>query len=309
MKIMKSLMALCSLLLLITACTKGSSDANELNQPDTWVLSRSTDSSIESMLMVGKHKSDQNKDFYKKLTFNGTKGEWVNGSPDWQEGDIYDLIALSPATDDLPENDIIDASVPYQIQYWADCIKGDGKENRPTTFLLKHLLGQLVVHVTIHELSSEDHEPKDMQIMFHEEGKIDYAAENITAVGERKWMKLKGFVHEKIDEDAEPVEPDEAGEIDHKWVMEQFVYIIPQTLPANKLAVTFYVDDPIYGKAQYEFLPDEELVFEAGKVTHLYLGVVYEHDDEPTYTLVDFSVKVTDWVEDDAPTSGTATPQ
>ena len=95
--------------------------------------------------------------------------------------------------------------------------------------------------------------------------------------------------------------------------MDNPITIIPQTMEAGKLAVTFNVNDPYYGNAHYEYTPDVPLVFAAGKTTHLYLGVVYEHTDdeeeEPTLNIVECTVTVTDWINDDTPTDGNATLQ
>ena len=310
MKIKKYIIALSGLLLMTTACSDNESPDREM-AADNWVLSRAADSDIESLVMVGKHQTNSAKDFAKKLTFtNGSTGAWEGGkAPEWIEGDVYDLIAFYPA-DSYSADGKVDDQVACQMQYWSDRVKGGSKENRPTKFVLKHLMGQLMVHVTVKELTTEHHEPQDMEISLYTEGVVSFANEHVIPSGKKSWKSLAGFFHEEIDSDAKPVE----GEIGtHKWVMDNPITIIPQTMEAGKLAVTFNVNDPYYGNAHYEYTPDVPLVFAAGKTTHLYLGVVYEHTDdeeeEPTLNIVECTVTVTDWINDDTPTDGNATLQ
>ena len=308
MKNKKYIIALSGLLLMAAACTDNESPEREM-QTDNWVFSRAENGKIDNLLIVGKHLDNAEKDFQKKLTFDANgNGQWEGGSsPTWADGDMYDLIAFYPADKYTADGKVNDQTA-CQMQYWEDRVKSGTQDNRPTTFTLEHLMGQLLVHVTVKELATEHHEPKDMEISLYTEGVVNFLNKHVTPTGRKSWKSLVGFFHEEIDPDA--VKPVEGEMGTHKWVMDFPITIIPQTMEAGQLAVTFNVDDPYYGNAHYEFTPDVPLVFAAGKLTHLYLGVVYEHLEEvPVINVVDCKVTVTDWIPDSNPTAGDATEQ
>lgn len=311
MKQLKYIIAMCGLLLTVAACTdQHTPEVGQTGEADNWVLSRSAESNIPDIRMTGKS-TGKGKDFSQKITFGtGGEGTW-DENPEWNDGDIFDLIAFYPAGEGMPENDIIssDAQMAYQMQYWAECTK----TNRPNTFQLKHLMGQLKVHVTIEELKEEHHEPLDVNIMLCKQATVNYRNGKAEAIaGSADWVQVAGFVREQVSQDGAAAQSGEAEQ--HKWVMENAVYIIPQTIPADRLGAIFWVKDPVYGDAHYEFYPPAPITLAAGKITHLYLGVVYSHENgeddpsTPAFNVVDFEVKVTDWAEG-TDNSGNATLQ
>lgn len=295
-------MTLVGTVMLFSACADRYTP--EMEQPkltDDWVLSRSTESTIESMSMHGRHIEGNGKDFDKKINFDANdKGSWEDGCPTWNDGAVFDLIAFYPATTALP--DTIDAECEYQMQYWPQ----QGKLNRPTNFKLKHLLGQLVVHVTVEELQEEHHEPLDVELMLCQRAVLNFSNQKAIAVPESaEWKEVSGFKREEVNQDGTAVQSGGTGQ--HKWVMQEAVYVIPQTIPAGILGAKFWVKDTEYGDAHYEFFPPTGIELKAGKMNHVYLGVVYKHEageegdetPQPTVTVVDFSVKVTDWEQND----------
>lgn len=290
MKRMKYIIAMCGLLLTAAACTDNTPD-----QPaEEWVISRTAGSSIDNLRMVGKHKQGSEKDFDKKITFSTAEGAatgtWENNqAPTWNNGDVFDLIAIHPAGNGLPENGIIKADQDWQMQYWSD----RNHQNRPTDFALTHLLGQLKVHVTVEELMTEYHVPKDVKIKLCQTGTIDYAHAKVDAIpSDTAWVAVGEFTFDEAP--STQAEGDQVAK--HRWTMTgDAIRIIPQTLKADELSATLWVEDPQYGNAHYEFFPPADIRLPAGKLTHLYLGITYEHEAEkPTVT---FSVTVTDWAE------------
>lgn len=287
MKKMKYIIAMCGLLLTAAACTDNTPDQPQ--PAEDWVISRSTGSSIENLRMVGKHKQGSGTNFDKKITFESTTGTWENGqAPTWGNDDVFDLIAIHPAGNGLPNGDIIGTDQDWQMQYWAD----RNQSNRPGSFELTHLLGQLKVHVTVEELKSEHHEPKDVKIKLCQTGKIDYAHAKVDAIpSDTAWVEVGDFTFEQgtsTQAETEQVEK-------HRWTMTDPIRVIPQTLKADELSATLWVEDATYGNVHYEFFPPADIQLPAGKLIHLYLGIAYEHEAaKPTVT---FSVTVTDWAE------------
>ena len=296
MKNLKYIIAMCGLLTVVACTNRENEPAADLSA-DNWVMSRSADdAAIEDLRMTGKS-TGKGKDFSQKITFdtNGN-GTW-DQKPVWDEGDIFDLIVFYPAGTELPTE--IGTDAEYQMQYWPE----KNKANRPTTFKLKHLLGQLVVHITVEELHEEHHMPRNVELMLCQRATVNYRNEKAEAIASSaKWQEVTGFKQEQITSDAHD------GEMElYKWVMETPVYVIPQTIPADLLGASFWVDDPSFGEAHYEFFPPAPITLAAGKITHLYLGVKYKHEedegeggdggDTPTFTVTGFEVKVTDWVE------------
>lgn len=313
MKHLKYILTMCGYLLMAVACT----DREEpvVNPTDGWVISRTAGSG--DIRMVGTPKKKGGEPFDKNIIFDDQgNGKWADGQgPTWEEGQVFDLYAIYPV--DKPENDIVDASVAYQMQYWSDRMRSSdpNKENRPTEFKLKHLHGQLKVHISVHELSNEEHEPKDVKIRLYQQGRINYPNEKLEPTGILDWTSLTGWQHE----DDWSVGNTET-EVDHTWVMEKPILIIPQDLILDaKPVVTFHLEDPKYGTAKYEFIPSTPMQLEAGKLTHLYLGITFtkqepEEDEEeggeeeavnPVITVE--GITVTDW-ESGEMTNGTATP-
>ena len=305
MKCLKYILTMCGFLLMATACTD--QDEPVVDQPaDSWVMSRSTGSG--PIRMVGTPKKGGGTPFDKIIVFgaDGT-GRWEAGAkPEWNEGQVFDLYAISPVTP--PANDIVDASEAYQMQYWSDRMRSSDpqKENRPQTFHLKHLHGQLKVHISIHEYSNEEHEPDEVKIRLYKQGRINYPNEMLEPVGDWGWISLTGWKHEG-DWSVDASET----ETDHLWVMEKPVLIIPQDFALDgQPVVTFQLEDPIYGTSKYEFIPDTPMKLEVGKLTNLYLGVTFikPESEEPVEPVITIErITVTDW-ETGVETDGTATP-
>ena len=304
MKNMKYILAMCGLLFTMAACTDNHEPG--IDQPaDNWVMSRSNGSTIDEIRMVGIPKQGGGTAFDKTISFGSPTetGTWNGGAPTWNSDEVFDLYAIWPVT--KPANDIVDTSVAYQMQYWADCTKNP--DTRPTSYLLKHLHGMLKVHIDIHEMDTEDHEPQNVQIRLYQKGHINYPNEHLEPNGDLQWVNLTGWMHDQWELE------DIGHEVDHKWVMEESIIIIPQELAMDgKPVVSFYLEDPHYGTAHCEYTPDVPMVLLPGKLTHLYIGVDYTHneeDEEPVLTVTGFSVKITDWVADEEPTNGNATLQ
>lgn len=307
MKCLKYILTMCGFVLMTTACTD--QDAPALNQPaDNWVISRTAGSG--DIRLVGTPKKGDGTAFDKNIIFDDKgNGKWADGwGPVWEEGQVFDLYAMSPVT--KPVDDVVDASVPYQIKFWSDRMRSSDpkKENRPIEFSLKHLHGQLKVHVDVHELDTEAHEPKDVKIRLYQRGRINYPNEKLEPVDSLEWITLTDWVHE-----GNWTTGTTGQEVDHKWVMKEPVLIIPQNLAQDgKPVVTFHIEDETYGTAHYEFIPTTPMVLEVGKLTHLYLGVVYkepEHEPEKVEPVITVQgITVSDWEEGEV-TNGTATPQ
>ena len=307
MKYLKYILTMCGFVLMATACTD--QDEPAVEQPaDNWVISRTAGSG--DIRMVGTPKKGDGTAFDKNIIFDDNgNGKWADGQgPVWEEGQVFDLYAMAPVG--KPADDVVDASVAYQMQYWSDRMRSSDpkKENRPTEFSLKHLHGQLKVHVNVHELDTEEHEPMDVKIRLYQQGRINYPNEKLEPTGSLDWITLTGWVHE-----SNWTAGTTGQEIDHEWVMKDPVLIIPQSLVLDgEPVVTFYIEDDNYGTAQYEFIPSTPMVLEAGKLTHLYLGVTYKEPEqepekvEPVITVL--GITVTDW-ETGEVTIGTATPQ
>lgn len=302
MKHLKYILTMCSFLLMAIACTNSDEPTTE-DAADNWVISRSTGSG--DIRMVGTPKKGHGTAFDKTLSFDGNnRGTWSGGVPAWNVNEVFDLYAISPV--DKPENDIVDARIAYQMQFWSDRVRSNDpqKENRPTEFALKHLHGQLKVHIDIHELDTEEHLPLEVKIRLYTKGRINYPNEKLETNGNLETVELTGWKHDNWEVGTT------GNEVDHKWVMEDPILVIPQTLVSDgQPVVTFHIEDKNYGTANYEFTPGAALELLPGKLTHLYLGVAYNHEEEevePTITVK--GITVTDWVEGEV-TNGTATPK
>lgn len=82
------------------------------------------------------------------------------------------------------------------------------------------------------------------------------------------------------------------------WVSEELL-IVPQTLEKGKTCLRFTVS----GGDEYTFTPDEDLILQAGKINHLYLGVAFENLE---LILIGNGTCITDW-NDGSSNSGEAT--
>ena len=314
MKYLKYILTMCGFLLMAAACTD--QDVPAVDQPtDSWVMSRTAGSG--EIRMVGTPKKKGGTPFDEVLEFNNQgNGHWADGQgPVWEEGQVFDLYAISPVTD--PTDDVVDASVAYQMQFWSDRMRSSDskKENRPTKFNLKHLHGQLKVHIAVHESSNEEHMPQEVKIRLYQQGRINYPNEKLEPAGDLGWIALTGWQHDG----SWSVGTTETAEEDHPWVMKDPILIIPQDLVLDgKPIVTFQLEDQKYGTAKYEFIPSTPMKLKAGKLTHLYLGITFtkqEPDDEeeggeetlnPVITVE--GITVTEWETAGEPTNGTATP-
>ena len=148
------------------------------------------------------------------------------------------------------------------------------------SFAMKHLMGQLQVHIKI--AGNTNTAPTDATITLYKCKSITYAATSTvtpytradagTAISES--FGLGDFTRVT----------DESG----NYVNDSQV-IIPQTLAKDVECLSFKI-----GEAQYTFTPEKDIVMAAGKKTHLYLGVAY---DNKVISVGD-GVSVEDWGAD-----------
>lgn len=142
---------------------------------------------------------------------------------------------------------------------------------KPTSgisFAMKHLMGQLQVHIKI--AGNADKIPTDATITLYKCKGINYATSTVTP-----------YTKEDTGTDAS----DAGTAISESFGLSAFTHvtdgngnyantpqvIIPQTLAKDVECLSFKI-----GEAQYTFTPEKDIVMAAGKKTHLYLGVAYD---------------------------------
>lgn len=208
-----------------------------------------------------------------------TENKWAGTTHSWGTNTALHLIATTPTDYNgtgIPTTVMNGDTTPLMAGYLYQA-------NKPTeniSFTMKHLMGQLQVHIKI--AGNETKDPKNTKLRLYNCKSIDYEKLEVKAYG-------SGDTNADADTDAAvsgdlalgTFTKDDTG----SWVNTAQV-IIPQTLAKGVQCLTFKV-----GNATYTFTPENDIVLTQGKKTHLYLGVAY---DEKVIQIGN-GVSVEDW--------------
>lgn len=239
---------------------------------ETWdiAVSRATTNG-ENLLVVGKKNgNEQLRGILIPSTTENGIAQWQEATPIWPGNDNLEMFVVSPAPNNgvLPQSiDVNDGKV-WMVDYLPSTYK-------PDKFTLEHLMAKLKVHVRIN--NNPNHKrPLDTQMTLHTEGEIDYPNKRLKNLsGKSNYNVSVGSFTEDDSEDTD------------NWVSDEFL-IVPQTLARGKKCLRFTVS----GGDEYTFTPDEDLVLQAGKINHLYLGVAF---DSLELILIGNGTSITDW--------------
>lgn len=291
--------AIMAVMILMTGCGK---DATDIPQPaaDDWTptVTRSTGGSGEGSTEAI-FKNDVRISAVTsldKLSEPAVFSDIFLSNGNWQEGGNHSwgdptralyLIAIYPTTYNgatsiptiVSNGDTEALMVGYQ-----HC---NEKPASGISFAMKHLMGQLQVHIKI--AGNTNTVPTDATITLYKCKSINYAATStVTPYTKDDAGTDAGDAGTAISESfglgTFTLATDESG----NYVNTPQV-IIPQTLTKDVECLSFKI-----GEAQYTFTPEKDIVMAAGKKTHLYLGVAY---DEKCILIGD-GVSVEDWGTD-----------
>ena len=268
MKTMKYIITLCSWLPLAVACTDSHSPVEEQPQANEWHFSRTAEGSTDAFSLKMKGfkvvGSGENIDKTLKFESGSTEGTWEGGAPAWNTDATYHLLAYHPAVDGFPEDNAdLDTSnenetTAWMMQYWPERTTS----NRPNSFQLQHLFGQLLVHIAIEGLPAGNIPTGD--IYLKTKGKVHYHNASLEPIGTPEARSLGEF---------------EYVSSDNQWVMKEPIFIVPQTLLEKQLAIRIEVGEGT-AKQVFDYTPDFKIALNHGVLTHLYLGVKYEKPND-----------------------------
>ena len=237
---------------------------------ETWdvAVSRATTNG-ENILVVGKKNgSEQLRGILIPSTSENTLAQWQGTTLSWPGNDNLEMVVVSPVPNNgvLPQNINANDGKIWMVDYLPSTYK-------PTTFTLEHLMAKLKVHIRIS--NNPNHKrPLNTKMTLHTTADIDYPNKALKNLSGRSSynVSLGSFT--------------EDGETDN-WVSDELL-ILPQTLARGKKCLRFTVS----GGDEYTFTPDEDLVLQAGKINHLYLGVAFENLE---LILIGSGTSITDW--------------
>ena len=225
----------------------------------------------ENILVVGKKDgNEQLRGILIPSTSENTTAQWKGATPSWPGNDNLEMYVVSPIPDDsnLPTRiDVNDGKI-WMIDYLSSTFK-------PDKFSLKHLMAKLRVHIRIS--NNIDHKrPLNTQMALYTQAFVDYPNKRVKSLSGRNGynVSLGDFVE------------DESGDTDN-WISNELL-ILPQTLEEGKECLRFTVS----GGGEYTFTPNEDLVLQAGKINHLYLGVAFENLE---LILIGSGTSIADW--------------
>lgn len=263
-------------ILLLISCK-----SNEDEILNTWdvAVSRATTNG-ENILVVGKKNgNEQLRGILIPSTNENTTAQWQGNTPIWPGTDELEMYVLSPAptNDMLPQTINVNDGKIWMVDYLPSTYK-------PSKFTLEHLMAKLKVHIRINN-NPNHKKPLNTKIALHTEADIDYPNKGLKKLSGRSSynVSLGSFT--------------EDGETDN-WVSDELL-ILPQTLERGRKCLRFTIS----GGDEYTFTPDEDLVLQAGKINHLYLGVAFENLE---LILIGNGTSITDW-NDEGSNSGEAT--
>lgn len=247
---------------------------------ETWdvAVSRATTNG-ENILVVGKKNgSEQLHGILIPSTSENALTQWLGATPSWPGNDNLEMFVVSPVPNngDLPQTVNVSDGKIWMVDYLPSTYK-------PTKFTLKHLMAKLKVHIRIS--NNPNHEkPLNTQMALHTAADIDYPNKALKNLSGRSSYNVStgDFTEDETD----------------NWVSEELL-IVPQTLEKGKICLRFTVS----GGDEYTFTPDEDLVLQAGKINHLYLGVAFESLE---LILIGNGTSIADW-NDGGSNSGEAT--
>lgn len=253
------------IILLLMSCQNSDDGMQE-----TWdvAVSRATTNG-ENILVVGrKNGSEQLRGILIPSTSENSLAQWQGIKPSWPGSDNLDMFVVSPVPDDgkLPRSISVSDGTIWMVDYLLSTYK-------PNKFTLEHLMAKLKVHIRIN--NNPNHKrPLNTQMTLHTEADIDYSNKGLKNLSGRSRynVSLGSFT--------------EDSETDN-WVSDELL-ILPQTLEKGKKCLRFTVS----GGDEYTFAPDEELVLQAGKINHLYLGIAF---DNLELILIGNGTSITDW--------------
>ena len=237
---------------------------------ETWdvAVSRATTNG-ENILVVGKKNgSEQLRGILIPSTSENSLAQWQGTTPSWPGNDNLEMFVISPVPNNgiLPKNiDVNDGNI-WMMDYLPSTYK-------PTKFTLEHLMAKLKVHIRISN-NPNHKKPLNTKMTLHTTADIDYPNKALKNLSGRSSynVSLGSFT--------------EDGETDN-WVSDELL-ILPQTLARGKKCLRFTVS----GGDEYTFTPDEDLILQAGKINHLYLGVAFENLE---LILIGSGTSITDW--------------
>ena len=263
------------IMLLLMSC-----QSSDDGMQETWdvAVSRATTNG-ENILVVGKKNgSEQLRGILIPSTSENTLAQWLGTTPSWPENDNLEMFVVSPVPNNgvLPQSINVNDGKIWMVDYLPSTYK-------PTKFTLEHLMAKLKVHIRISN-NPNHKKPLNTKMTLHTAADIDYpnkALKNL--LGRSSYNVSTGdFTEDETD----------------NWVSEELL-IVPQTLARGKKCLRFTVS----GGDEYTFTPDEDLILQAGKINHLYLGVAFENLE---LILIGNGTCITDW-NDGSSNSGEAT--
>ena len=262
--------AVVAVMILMAGCGK---DATDIPQPaaDDWTptVTRSTEGSGEGST-EGKFQEDVRISAVTSLdklsetafsdVFLATSSAWEGNNHSWGTNTALHLIATYPT-------DYSGTSIPTIVNNGDKVALMAGYKycsTKPTdgvSFAMKHLMGQLQVHIKI--AGNTNTAPTDATITLYKCKSITYAdASKVTP-----YTKDDTGTDISVDFSlGNFTSITETGNFDSGTFV-----IIPQTLAKDVECLSFKI-----GSARYTFTPEKDIVMATGKKTHLYLGVAYD---------------------------------
>jgi hypothetical protein len=154
---------------------------------------------------------------------------------------------------------------------------------KPNKFTLEHLMAKLKIHIRIS--NNPNHEKRlNTKMTLHTKADIDYpnkALKNLSGKSNYN-VSIGGFTENETD----------------NWISEELL-ILPQILERGRKCLRFTVSDG----DEYTFTPDEDLILQASKINHPYLGVAFKNLE---LILIGNGTSITDW-NDGGSNNGEAT--
>ena len=248
---------------------------------ETWdvAVSRATTNG-ENILVVGKKNgSEQLRGILIPSISENSLAQWQGTTPSWPGSDNLEMFIVSPVPSDkeLPQSINASDGKIWMVDYLPSTYK-------PNKFTLEHLMAKLKVHIRINN-NPNHKKPLNTKVSLHTRADIDYPNKGLKNLSGRSSynVSLGSFT--------------EDGDTDN-WVSDELL-ILPQTLERGRKCLRFTVS----GGDEYTFTPNEDLVLQAGKINHLYLGVAFENLE---LILIGNGTSITDW-NDGGSNNGEAT--
>ena len=264
------------IMLLLMSCQN-----SEDGMQETWdvAVSRATTNG-ENILVVGKKNgSEQLRGILIPSISENSLAQWQGTTPSWPGSDNLEMFVVSPVPTNgiLPKSISVDDGKIWMVDYLPSTYK-------PNKFTLEHLMAKLKVHIRINN-NPNHKKPLNTKVSLHTRADIDYPNKGLKNLSGRSSynVSLGSFT--------------EDGDTDN-WVSDELL-ILPQTLERGRKCLRFTVSSG----DEYTFTPNEDLVLQAGKINHLYLGVAFENLE---LILIGKGTSITDW-NDGGSNNGEAT--